>query len=43
VSDQRGADAAGAFGGQTGGGVFLTIVLLAGIAVGYQRRIAEYR
>ncbi|MFD0579496.1 hypothetical protein [Dactylosporangium darangshiense] len=43
VSDKRGADAAGAFGGQTGGGVFLTIVLLAGIALGYQQRIAEYR
>jgi type III secretory pathway component EscS len=43
VSDRRGADAAGAFGGQTGGGVVLTIVLLAGIAVGYQQRIAEYR
>jgi hypothetical protein len=43
VSDTRGANAADAFTGQTAGGVFLTIVLLAGIAVGYQRRIAEYR
>ncbi|MEV6930619.1 hypothetical protein AB0M46_39880 [Dactylosporangium sp. NPDC051485] len=43
VSDTRGAEAAGAFGGQTGGGVLLTIVLLAGIGVGYQQRIAEYR
>jgi hypothetical protein len=43
VSDARGADAADAFTGQRAGGVFLTIVLLAGIAVGYQRRISEYR
>ncbi|MER7009002.1 hypothetical protein ABT297_38990 [Dactylosporangium sp. NPDC000555] len=43
VSDKRGAQAAGAFAGQTGGGVFLTIVLLAGIGVGYQQRIVEYR
>jgi hypothetical protein len=43
VSDARGADAADGFTGQTAGGVFLTLVLLGGIAVGYQRRIAEYR
>jgi hypothetical protein len=44
--DRRSADAAGALGGQTGGGVVLTVLLLAtlaGITIGFQKRIAEYR
>ena len=41
--DRQAVAAADALGGQTAGGVILTILLLAGVAVGYQQRIAEYR
>jgi hypothetical protein len=41
--DRRAARAAGAMGAQRGGIAVLTVLLLAGIAVGFQRRIAEYR
>src|SRR5262249_30343257 len=41
--DRRAASAADALGGQVGGFVTLTALMLAGVAVGFQRRIAEYR
>src|SRR5205814_3193147 len=41
--DRQATAAADALGGQTAGGIILTILLLAGVAVGYQQRIAEYR
>src|SRR6266508_4195642 len=41
--DRRAARAAGALGGESAAIVVLTILLLAGVAVGFQQRIAEYR
>ena len=41
--DRQASAAADGLGGQTAGGIIITILLLAGVAVGYQQRIAEYR
>jgi hypothetical protein len=41
--DRRAARAADALGGENAAIVVLTILLLAGVAVGFQQRIAEYR
>jgi hypothetical protein len=40
--DLRATSAAGALSGASGGGMVLSVLLLVGIAVGFQRRIAEY-
>jgi hypothetical protein len=41
--DRQASAADDALTGQTAGGIVVTILLLAGVAVGYQQRIAEYR